>query len=119
MDKQKVFRKIKLLLAEDKYDEAVITALSGYKEFKDICFINEIANIYISTDKRKDAIKCLERIYKLDPNNLSNIKRLAYNYFANNNFKKALKYYKLVLDFEPQVSKNYFNIGSMYHFLIK
>ena len=119
MEKEKYLRKIDLLVAENKCNEAIITAIDGYKQYKDDCFLDKTSNIYISIGNRKEAIKYLEKIYKNDSNNLSNIKKLGYNYFALGNFKKALKYYKQVLDFEPQNSENYFNIASMYHFLKK
>ena len=119
MEKQNSLRQIKLFIAENECGKALKTALDGYKEFKDNCFLNEAANIYLLLKNRKEAINCYKKIYKNDSNNLSNIKKLAYNYFACKEFKKALKYYKLVIDFEPQKSENYFNIASMYHFMNK
>ncbi len=119
MDKNKLLRQIKLYIAKDDCESAIKTALNGYKQFKDNCFLNEIARIYVKLRNRKEAIKYYKKIFKNDPNNLFNIKSLAYNLFAVADFKGALKYYKLVLDFEPQVSANYFNVANMYHFLNK
>lgn len=119
MNKSNFLRQIKLNLAQNDCKTAIETALEGYKKYKDNCFLNEIADIYIKMKNRKEAIKYLKQIYKNDSHNLSNIKLLAYNLFYIGNFKEALKYYKLVLDFEPQISANYFNIASMYHFMKK
>ena len=119
MEKQKLLREITIKMAENKCDSVIELAKKGYSEFKDNCFLNELAKIYLALNKRDDAIKYYKKIYKNDPNNLSNIKSLGYNLFIKGKFKDALKYYKLVLDFEPQNSSNYFNIASMYHFMKK
>ncbi len=119
MDKNKLLRQIKLYIAKNDCESAINTAFDGFKQFKDNCFLNEIGNIYLKLNNRKEAIKYYKKIFKKDPNNLSNIKSIAYNLFCTKNFKEALKFYKLVLDFEPQISSNYFNIASMYHFVNK
>ena len=119
MEKQHILRQIKIKIAQNDCAGAVDLAKKGFKDFKDNCFLNEIAKICVGMGNRKDAINYLKKIYKNDPNNLSNIKLLAYNLFAIGKFKEALKYYNLILDFEPQVAENYFNVASMYHFLKK
>ena len=52
MEKQEYLRKIKLLMAENNCDEAILSALDGYREFKDCCFLNEISDIYGLTSLR-------------------------------------------------------------------
>ena len=119
MNKEKLLREIKIQLVENNCDKAINLAQNGYSETKDNCFLNEIALVYTKMKNRKEAIKYYKKIFKNDPNNLQNIKKLAYNLFYIADFKSALKYYRLVLDFEPQESSNYFNVANMYHFLKK
>ena len=115
--KNKTIADIINLKNEEKYAEAIKKSASAFKMYKDNCFYNEIYDCLIRQNKRNDAIKILEKMLKLEPESLIINKRLAYNYFAINNYKQALKYYKFVIELEPLSSENYFNAGSMYHYL--
>lgn len=117
MDKSKVIREIKICLAQNDYESALEKTMEAYSATKDNCFFAEAAKIYNILNRRHDAIKIMQKIFKNDPNNLSNIKSLAYNFFAVGAYKKALKFYELILKFEPQKAESYFNVASMYHFL--
>lgn len=107
------------LLIEGNCDSAINFALNEYKKTKDVCFLDKIAKIYFSVKNIKEAINYYKKIYVLQPDNLSNIKILAYSYFLLLDYKKALKYYKIALDYESDNSTNYFNVASMYHYLGK
>lgn len=115
--KNKIITEIINLKNEQKYAEAVKKATSAFKLYKDNCFYNEIYDCLIKQNKRKDAIKILEKMLKLEPESITIHKRLAYNYYSLNNYKEALKFYKLVIELEPLSSDNYFNAGSMYHYM--
>ena len=115
--KNKIIAEIINLKNEKKYAEAIQMSTSAFKLFKDNCFYNEIYDCLIRQNKRKNAIKILEKMLKLEPESITIHKRLAYNNYSLNNYKEALKFYKLVIELEPLSYENYFNVGSMYHYL--
>ena len=65
MDKSCILRQIKRYVAENKIEEAIQIAQESFSQYKDCCFLNEIAKIQIRLSNRKEAIKYLKKIYKL------------------------------------------------------
>ena len=115
--KNRTITEIIELKNKKEYAEAIKKAASAFRIYKDNCFYNEIYDCLVKQNKRKEAIKILEKMLKLEQESLTINKRLAYNNYLLGNFKKALEYYKIVIELEPLSSENYFNAGSMYHYM--
>jgi tetratricopeptide (TPR) repeat protein len=43
--------------------------------------------------------------------------KIAYDFYMSGDFQKALERYKLILEEQPYIAINYFNVACMYHFL--
>ena len=91
MDKNEFLKNITRAYLDGEIDTAINFAKDGYKKLKDDCFLNEIAQIYVNANNKKEAIKYYKKIYKNDPKNITNSKKLAYYYFSTGDFKNALK----------------------------
>ena len=115
--KKEILTKIQCLTSSNNPKEAVKLAENSYKKYKDNCFLNEILKIHEKAKNRKSAIKILLKMLKSEKNNINLIKKLATNYFYTQQYKQALKYYKIVLECEPASSQNNFNIACTYDFL--
>ncbi|MBQ9246672.1 tetratricopeptide repeat protein [bacterium] len=100
-----------------KYDEAIKLAKSEFRKTKDNCFNNEIYNCFKLQNNLEEAIKILKKMIKIEPDDLSLLKKLAYNYYLSGDYKNALKYYKIVLESEPISAENHYSTGLMYHSL--
>lgn len=111
--------RIKELVADNQYKEAIEYATSCYSKNKCNCFLNEIAQIYLSQKKQKDAIVTYLKMLKNEKNNEQLLNKIALCYFQMGNFKKSLKYYKKVHELNPFDARNNFNLGCAYHYLNK
>lgn len=59
----------------------------------------------------KTAISHLQRAEQADPNNVNVTKMLAYSYFQNNNFEKAIESYSKVISLKPDDMSAYYYRG--------
>ena len=112
-----ILNKIIFLKNNKKYDEAISLAQTAFRKTKNNCFNNEIYNCLNLQKKYDEAIKILKKMIKIEPDNISLLKKVAYNYYLAGNFKNALKYYKQIAEREPVNPDNQYSIGLMYHYL--
>ncbi len=116
-DRNEYLRRITNLKNEKNYTEAAKIALEAFQNFRDNCFLNEIYICYIGLNKRHEAIKVLKEILKINPYDITALKRLGYNYYCLGDYKQSLKYFQATVNFEPLSSNNHFNLACIYHFL--
>ncbi|NOY07648.1 MAG: hypothetical protein GXP33_02270 [Spirochaetes bacterium] len=76
---------------------------------------NELGGYYLNQKKLNDAIRQFKHVLAIEPNNISAIYRIGTVYQWNNNWSKAMQYYKRVYKIDPL----YENTASLYNQLAR
>jgi len=92
----------------------MIRMLYDYEE-KTYLTRNELGDFYLNQKKLDDAIKQFKHVLAIEPNNISAIYRIGTVYQWNNNWSKAMQYYKRVYKIDPL----YENTASLYNSLAR
>ncbi len=115
-EKTSLLSKIEYDINNNNINDAIKKAFQGYSLYRDNCFLNKVVQIYEKNYEYKKAISVLKKMQKKEPDNLYITKKIAFNLFILKDFKKALKYYKAILEAEPFISENNYNLGCIYHY---
>ncbi len=117
--KDKLLKDIEILICKNNLKEALRLTKINYRKHKDIYFLHQQLKILEKLKKNKDVITLLLKIIKLQSKDVFLIKKLAYKFFVNKQYKKAIKYYHMVVSLEPNNSENYYNLACAYDYYNK
>ena len=103
------------LIRNKEYDLALNLLNQNYKKYNDNKYLVKIAEVYKLQNKNNYALKYLLKCYKKSPDSTL-AGQIAESYFQLGKFKKAVKYYQDVIDFEGISSNNIYNLACSYHY---
>ena len=73
-----------------------------------------LADAYFQNDDHESSIPICNRILKIDSTHYYTMLLLANNYLEQKKYSKAEKYYRRVIDLQPNYARAYLNLGYLY-----
>lgn len=116
MDYEVILLKIEILVKFGRLDEAAILGdkliVNESDDLDNVCL--DIAYVYLSQNKTKQALDLLEKGDEFNNQNTELLYELAFCYEQNESFDKAINVNKRIIDIDPFANEAWFNLGQLY-----
>ena len=79
-----------------------------------IVYLQELAEVYVDIGLLEQTKDCLNKIYKINPNDGVNLNNLGIYYFNTANYEQAIEYFKKIIPIKNDIPDVYNNIATCY-----